>query len=51
MITPALNVKDAANKVFSFYSECAFWAETASLEVYVLNEPTSNGVEQREIGC
>lgn len=42
MITPALNVKDAANKVFSFYSEGAYWKETSSLEVYVLNEPTSN---------
>lgn len=41
MFTPALNVKDAANKVFSFYSEGAFWQSTSSLEVYVLNEPKS----------
>ncbi len=42
MITPALNVKDAPNKVFSFYSEGAYWKNTSSLEVYVLNEQTSN---------
>lgn len=41
MISPALNVKDAANKVFSFYSEGAFWKSTSSLEIYVLNEPKS----------
>lgn len=41
MFTPALNVKDAPNKVFSFYSEGAFWKNTSSLEVYVLNEPKS----------
>lgn len=41
MFTPALNVKDAANKVFSFYSEGAFWKSTSSLEIYVLNEPKS----------
>lgn len=41
MISPALNVKDAANKVFSFYSEGAYWQSTSSLEVYVLNEPKS----------
>ncbi len=42
MISPALNVKDAPNKVFSFYSEGAYWKNTSSLEVYVLNEQTSN---------
>ena len=41
MFTPALNVKDAPNKVFSFYSEGAYWQSTSSLEVYVLNEPKS----------
>ena len=41
MFTPALNVKDAANKVFSFYSEGAYWQSTSSLEIYVLNEPKS----------
>ena len=41
MISPALDVKNAPNKVFSFYSEGSFWKETSSLEVYVLNEPKS----------
>ena len=49
MITPALNVKDAANKVFSFYSEGAYWQETSSLEVYVLNEPTSNASSKEKL--
>ena len=47
MFSPALNVKDATNKVFSFYSEYAFWAETASLEVYVLNEPKSTASKEK----
>ena len=42
MFSPALNVKDAPKKVFSFYSEGAYWQSTSSLEVYLLNEPKSN---------
>lgn len=49
MFSPALNVKDATNKVFSFYSEYAFWAETASLEVYVLNEPKSTASNKEKL--
>lgn len=49
MFSPALNVKDATNKVFSFYSEYAFWAETASLEVYVLNEPKSTASSKEKL--
>ncbi len=41
MITPALNVKDAAQKVFSFYSEIAYWKDDTKLEVYVLSEQSS----------
>lgn len=41
MISPALNVKDAAKKVFSFYSEGAYWQSSTKLEVYVMNEPKS----------
>ena len=48
MISPALNVKDAPNKVFSFYSEYAFWTESTKLEVYVLNEQTANA-SQKEL--
>lgn len=48
MITPALNVKDAPNKVFSFYSEYAYWTESTKLEVYVLNEQTANA-SQKEL--
>ena len=49
MFTPALNVKDAANKVFSFYSEGAFWKSTSSLEVYVLNEPKSTASSKEKL--
>ena len=49
MITPALNVKDAANKVFSFYSEGAYWQSTSSLEVYVLNEPKSTASSKEKL--
>lgn len=41
MISPALNVKEAAKKVFSFYSEGAYWQNSTKLEVYVMNEPKS----------
>lgn len=41
MISPALNVKEAAKKVFSFYSEGAYWQSSTKLEVYVMNEPKS----------
>lgn len=41
IITPALNVKDAVHKVFSFYSAGAYWEETSSLKVYLLKEPKS----------
>lgn len=49
MISPALNVKDATNKVFSFYSEGAYWQNTSSLEVYVLNEPTSTASSKEKL--
>ena len=49
MFTPALNVKDAANKVFSFYSEGAFWKSTSSLEIYVLNEPKSTASSKEKV--
>lgn len=49
MFSPALNVKDAANKVFSFYSEGAYWQSTSSLEVYVLNEPKSNASSKEKL--
>lgn len=49
MISPALNVKDAANKVFSFYSEYAFWKESSSLEIYVLNEPKSTASSKEKL--
>lgn len=49
MISPALNVKDAANKVFSFYSEYAFWTESSSLEIYVLNEPKSTASSKEKL--
>lgn len=49
MISPALNVKDAANKVFSFYSEGAYWQSTSSLEVYVLNEPKSTASSKEKL--
>ncbi len=42
MITPALDVKNAPEKVFSFYSEGSYWKESTKLEVYVLTEQTSN---------
>ena len=49
MISPALNVKDAANKVFSFYSEYAYWTESSSLEIYVLNEPKSTASSKEKL--
>lgn len=49
MISPALNVKEAANKVFSFYSEGAYWQSTSSLEVYVLNEPKSTASSKEKL--
>lgn len=49
MISPALNVKDATNKVFSFYSEYAFWKESSSLEIYVLNEPKSTASSKEKL--
>ena len=49
MISPALNVKDAANKVFSFYSEGAYWQSSSSLEVYVLNEPKSTASSKEKL--
>lgn len=49
MFSPALNVKDAANKVFSFYSEGAYWQSSSSLEVYVLNEPKSNASSKEKL--
>lgn len=49
MISPALNVKDAANKVFSFYSEGAYWQSTSSLEVYILNEPKSTASSKEKL--
>lgn len=49
MITPALNVKDAPKKVFSFYSEFAYWNTTTSLEVYVLNEPKSTASSKEKL--
>lgn len=49
MISPALNVKDAPQKVFSFYSEGAYWAEGSSLEVYVLNEPKSTASSKEKL--
>ena len=49
MFTPALNVKEATNKVFSFYSEGAYWKETSMLEVYVLNEPKSTATSKEKL--
>lgn len=49
MISPALDVKNAPNKVFSFYSEGSFWKETSSLEVYVLNEPKSTASSKEKL--
>lgn len=49
MFSPALNVKDAAKKVFSFYSEGAYWQSTSSLEVYVLNEPKSTASSKEKL--
>lgn len=49
MFSPALNVKDAANKVFSFYSEGAYWQSTSSLEVYILNEPKSTASSKEKL--
>ena len=41
MISPALNVKEADKKIFSFYSQGAYWQNSTKLEVYVMNEPKS----------
>ncbi len=41
LFSPALNVKEATNKNFSFYTEGSNWQETSTLEVFVLNEPKS----------
>lgn len=49
MISPALNVKDAAEKVFSFRSEGSFWKATSSLKVYVLSEPKSTAAVKEEL--
>lgn len=49
MFTPALNVKEATNKVFSFYSEGTYWKETSMLEVYVLNEPKSTATSKEKL--
>ncbi|MDM8267981.1 DUF6359 domain-containing protein [Barnesiella viscericola] len=51
LFSPALNVKDATNKNFSFYTEGSNWQETSTLEVYVLNEPksTASGKEKLNV--
>ena len=51
LFSPALNVKDATNKNFSFYTEGTHWQETSTLEVYVLNEPksTASGKEKLNV--
>ena len=47
LFSPALNVKDATNKNFSFYTEGSNWQETSTLEVYVLNEPKSTSGKEK----
>lgn len=47
LFSPALNVKDATNKNFSFYTEGSNWQETSTLEVYVLNEPKSTASKEK----
>ena len=47
LFSPALNVKDATNKNFSFYTEGSNWQETSNLEVYVLNEPKSTSRKEK----
>lgn len=49
MISPALNVKDAAKKIFSFYSEGSCWQASTKLEVYVLNEPKSTASSKEKL--
>lgn len=49
MISPALNVKDAAKKIFSFYSEGAYWQASTKLEIYVLNEPKSTASSKEKL--
>lgn len=51
LFSPALNVKDATNKNFSFYTEGSNWQKTSTLEVYVLNEPksTASGKEKLNV--
>lgn len=49
MISPALNVKDAAKKIFSFYSEGSYWQASTKLEVYVLNEPKSTASSKEKL--
>lgn len=49
LFSPALNVKDATNKNFSFYTEGSNWQETSTLEVYVLNEPKSNASSKEKL--
>ena len=48
-ISPALNVKDAAKKIFSFYSEGAYWQASTKLEIYVLNEPKSTASSKEKL--
>ncbi len=42
MITPALDVKNATEKVFSFYTQGSYWTSTSKMEVYVLNKQSSD---------
>lgn len=49
MISPALNVKDATKKIFSFYSEGSYWQASTKLEVYVLNEPKSTASSKEKL--
>lgn len=42
MISPALSVKNATEKVVSFKTAKAYWQATSSLEVYLLSAPDAN---------
>ena len=42
-------IQDAAKKIFSFYSEGAYWQASTKLEIYVLNEPKSTASSKEKL--
>jgi hypothetical protein len=50
LVTPALDLENAPNKTLSFSTQCAYWRESSSLEVYLLTKLSADNAVKLAIG-